>query len=274
MKSIAAYLAVMLFCSLSFGQNNIDSQVLLNSMDQSVSIRVQAVDGSGCYGTGVLIAKSLPDSKNDSTIRVNLVLTCAHLFKKDIMVTTAFDIKMSSSISVYKHRVNNNGTKIGEDQWFADLIFINYSRDIAILRVNGCKDLISNTVFYSDKIIRLGTPIYHVSCFIPYSYSVMGCMISNPDFILESDKKNTFDKIDCVAVGGSSGGGVFTMDGQCIGLLSIAYKGARCSLIIPIRCIRECASKNNMGWVFEGQDLPDISDLDKYIKDIKLKLYE
>jgi hypothetical protein len=253
----------MIFANTIFA--DIDKQVILNAYESSVSVRVSSpFKGVSQYGTGILITK---DSQN-------MVLTCAHIFKKDMVYEIA-DIKFIKDIFVYRHKVDSNGTKIGEENWKADLIYFDLIRDVAVLKLRNCN--ISTTTKFDSRILPVGTPLFHISCFLLHHNVFMTCNMSSPNMV-PNTSVNThnlfYDQIDLLCVGGSSGGGVFNKDGKCIGIIVMAFCNSRCSALIPFRYIESSMATVCMDWIVNDKDAPDSKCIDKYIEDIRNKIYD
>lgn len=121
-------------------------------------------------------------------------------------------------------------------------------QDLAVLWVEG-KFFNTNTVVFdlSGRIPKLGEPLYGVSspfgedrCFSTGVYSGVGREID--DLV--------FDQSTLIVFPGSSGGGVFTPDGKCVGL-NVIMKAQGMNYFVPIRRMQEWARKEGIEWALD-----------------------
>ena len=120
-------------------------------------------------------------------------------------------------------------------------------QDIAILEL--VTPLSDSTIFAKDQVYPTGTSVVHVGSMRGLYNSVTLGIISQTDRdILENGIM--FDQTCAISHPGSSGGGVYLLDGQCIGLL---VRGGNPGLgfIVPVRRMWAWAHKYNMEWALD-----------------------
>ena len=121
-------------------------------------------------------------------------------------------------------------------------------QDLAILRVEG-NFFNTNTVVFdlSGRIPKLGEPLYGVSSpfseYASFSTGVYSSIGRRVDGLV-------YDQTTLVVFPGSSGGGVFSTNGLCMGL-NDAMRESGMNYIIPIRRIQKWAKEEHMEWALD-----------------------
>jgi len=153
-----------------------------------------------------------------------IVLTAAHCVKAE-----AVDIE----ITLIKR------------QGYKDSVTINYLADVVSYMPDDDTALLKT---HSEIMDKVETPIY--SGPVPLRGSVVW-LVGNPDRMYAMVTKGIFTStnnmvkntklymVDAQAVGGSSGGGAYTDEGELIGITSVGRTGASLAGIIPIAHIIE-----------------------------------
>ena len=105
---------------------------------------------------------------------------------------------------------------------------------------------VSATFDLSDSIQPVGTPLIHCGSTLGLYNSIsLGIMSQTDRDLLKTGR--IFDQTSVMAYPGSSGGGVYTQDGKCIGLL-VRGVGAGLNFIVPARRIVPWAKKMKVEW--------------------------
>lgn len=240
---------------------------------QTISVKVKTSDGKGgeWNGSGVAITRKDSTGTND----VTFIWTAAHLFHhNNNIISIIFFGQSGTNDPIIDHAmleqpIVKNGEVIGKTNILAKLIKYSDSvsgHDLAVLKVDG-KFFNTNTVtFASDKELpRVGDPLYSVTS--PYGeinsfstgvYSFIGRM---DDYI--------FDQTTCVIYPGSSGGGIFSPDGKCLGLTTV-MRAPSLNYSIPIRRMRKWAKQEHIEWTIDPNfPMPSVDELRKIqIEDI------
>lgn len=122
--------------------------------------------------------------------------------------------------------------------------------DLALLRVRDSKFIKDNVTFYPESrgIPFVGMPLYHVGCFNGEEApgSLTTGIISQHGRLI---KGNLYDQVSTTNFRGSSGGGIFDTNGNCVGLLS-CRSGETLGYMIPTREIKKWAS-SEAPWLFD-----------------------
>lgn len=153
-------------------------------------------------------------------------------------------IDKETTVGVF-HDFISNGNRFARRGWVAHVIKADEKADLALLEVDHFAAVLTPGVeFYSGPVPAVGTEICHVGSFFgerfPGSYST-GVISAVGRF--DGDGDGPFDQVSCPAFPGSSGGGVFLMDGRCIGML-VRQSASTLDFLIPVRVIREWAKQN------------------------------
>lgn len=147
--------------------------------------------------------------------------------------------------------------------------------DLAILRVTG-KFFNTNSVAFdlSGRIPKLGESLYGLGS--PYgdwgTFSVGVFSYIGRDF-----DDWVFDQTSLVVYPGSSGGGVYTTDGKCVGL-SMIMKLPSVNYICPVRRMQEWAKAEGVEWALDPsipmpseKELKSLQRSDRVLRVIKPK---
>jgi S1-C subfamily serine protease len=136
------------------------------------------------------------------------------------------------------------------ERYRANVIAYSECEDLALLEIDEDNVILASTIFYrSDVPLELGTDLIHVGSVLGIRNSVSTGVLSRNDHI-ESDGPEIYDQTSVMGYPGSSGGGVFLRNGQCIGLL-VRGLGPGINFIVPIRRMREWARKENIEWALD-----------------------
>lgn len=243
-------IAVLMMASV----NLFGSEVLQSVTDRLQDISVTVVNNRGGQGSGVVTVRN----------GVAYVITAAHVVADERVTRTVIDSATHTSktmvsfpdVRVVKEIVEN-GRKVETITAYAEVI--RYSDadvgdDIAILRLRKHNLTQNSASFYLEKAIPLiGTPLIHVGSMMGIfgSNSMTTGILSQQGRVLDGQ---LYDQTSCIATNGSSGCGVYTMDGTYIGML-VRGAGQGFNFIVPIRRMLEWAKRNNAEWIFNGQVL-------------------
>lgn len=248
---------------------------------QKVSVNVlcpSKYGGSdGAQGSGTVFLSEI-DGKASAW-----VLTAYHVIKRqrevsDIINRTGSTKKSVSyrDAQIIQERVLA-GRIVGELKFDAEIISVDASRDIALLRIRDGEFSDVGAVFYLDSSIPLaGTELYH--CGAPGGKGTGGtCSLTMgivsrigvriPDFGGGS-KHGVFDQTDTAALGGSSGGLLaLKSDGRFIGMITLGLRGGDSfHWYVPARSILDWAKEINVNWLFDPTyDRPTEKDIEKII---------
>lgn len=142
------------------------------------------------------------------------------------------------------------------DTYKATVVICDTNADVAILEIKP-ETPVSTSPVALDADPEVGTPIWSVGCFFgssaPFSFS--SGVVSFRNRILRS---RMLDQNTAQAWPGSSGGGVFNVRGDLIGItLAIGATPAGqymagVGFYKPIRSIRKWAKEHKVLWIFQG----------------------
>ena len=206
---------------------------------QGISVKVD--NGAGC-GTGVLFTRDILDKP--SYLRV-FVWTAAHVvdnLRNDDGSYRDATIKMESRV---------RGEFINEVCLQAKVIALgdyHSGYDLALLEITEDCGTFPTAEFAGSEILPVGTELAHVGCCHGFEDSVSRGIISQTDRDLFDDGR-MFDQTSCPVYPGSSGGGVYTLDGKCVGLVTNGLPGL--NFFVPVRRMRAWAKEEDIEWALD-----------------------
>ena len=254
---------------------------------QDISVTVKAKSGfSSSEGSGVIFTRDI--KFNGGSKKVNFVLTAAHVI--DGLRSTRSIVDPTGSIKkivefqdaeIVKKLVEN-GRTVG--QLSVDAKVLKYSdakegEDIAILMIRkvGFVDVSGKVFTDKDGVgVPIGKQLYHVG-------SLLGEMGSNSmttgimsqigrTVSINNGPKTIFDQTTVTAFPGSSGGGVYLLDGQYIGML-VRGSGETFNLIVPMRRMVSWATQEKVMWVLNSSiEAPSFEEIEKMPTELQAKI--
>lgn len=202
----------------------------------SASVKVEVTGGSG---SGVFITRQVGEFVRTYVWTAGHVIDC--LRNKDGSFRNAKIYREIREKGAYK-----------DCEWFeARVIAYSNEEDLALLEILGDKlpsnsYPVSYTSFYYGDILPIGTELVHVGSAAGLYNSVSLGIMSQTDRDIEGCM---YDQTTVMGYPGCSGGGVFTLDGECIGLLTRGGPGL--NFIVPIRRMRAWAKEVDIEWALD-----------------------
>ena len=245
---------------------------------QNISVTIKAEgEYSKSEGSGVLITRDIDGKK------VTFVWTCGHVVDNLRNVREIIDDGRPRKLVEFKDpqivkELVEGGRRVGEIKM--DATVVKYSdaddgHDLALLMVRA-KDYGKDTATFrlkegEEAIVPIGTRLFHVGSLLGQkgSNSMTTGIVSQVGRTLG---KVEFDQTTVTAFPGSSGGGVFTQNGEYVGML-VRGAGENFNLIVPIRRIQEWAKENDLEWALDpSKKAPSVSRISEMaIEDSGLK---
>jgi S1-C subfamily serine protease len=207
------------------------------SVLQSITV---LVDTGGGRGTGVLVTRRLGKELH------TYVWTAGHVVKRGQKPNGTF-----RDVTVIQE-LRQGGLLTGTRTVSATVI--SYSDpergdDLALLEINVPNWTSVSAVFGATAVLPVGTPLIHVGCTLGLYNSTSLGIVSQTDRFLTGLPKS-FEQTSCMGYPGSSGGGVYSYDGRCIGLL-VRGAGPGLNMIVPMRRLRAWAAKMGVLWAID-----------------------
>ena len=196
------------------------------------SVRVD-VDG-GC-GSGVLVTRSF------AGIIRTYVWTAAHVVYRLKNVDGTF-----RNATIYRE-IRVDGVYQDCERVKARVIAYSAEEDLALLEILKDDYPETYTSFYYGCVPLIGTKLMHVGSVVGLYNSVSLGIMSQTDRDIGGKR---FDQTTVMGYPGSSGGGVYTLDGECIGLLTQGV-GPGLNFIVPIRRMRAWAKEVGVEWALD-----------------------
>lgn len=131
----------------------------------------------------------------------------------------------------------------GKDMYVPKILEVDKDADIAVLVIPK-PNTFSTSVSFSSVTPSVGTHIQHVGNFFgpslvdSYSEGVVS-------FVGRESEGHIFDQVSAPIFPGSSGGGIFLDNGQCIGIVE-KQAASTVTFVIPSRVLLEWAKKHNL----------------------------
>jgi len=181
---------------------------------------------------------------------------------------------LTNSTNFYFEIVQNftkNGEEVVVETNIADIV--KYSDpedeggdDLAILKVRDKFTLTTNSVVFdiSKKLPKVGSLLYSVGAPLKSNDSFSTGVVS---FVGRIINDLVFDQTTCVVYEGSSGQGVFTTDGKCIGIATLMMAPSL-NCIVPVRRMQKWAKQEKVEWALDPSiSIPSETEL----KNIKME---
>jgi len=269
------YVAII-FSLIYLTQHTIADDHLYSSL-QEISVTVKA---GFSEGSGVIITREVRTAPN-KTESINFVWTAGHVVDGLRSVRNIIEGGQQRKVVEFRDaqivkELVENGRRVGELKMDAKVI--KYSdaedgEDLALLMVRKTSFISSNAAFYEGggSPVPIGTELYHVGSLLGQqgSNSMTRGIVSQVGRVLNLGTGDgvVFDQTTVTAFPGSSGGGVFLSErskdkeGQYVGML-VRGAGETFNLIVPVRRMRNWASKNDVGWAIDkDEEVPSLENI-------------
>lgn len=215
-------------------------KVLIAERLAQVSVNVHASKG---MGTGVLLTRHTKDGK-----KLHLVLTAAHVVACNRAVTpSAEGPKISFEPLKVVVTFRHNGEVVRQNVYAAEIIQYSNAetgRDLALLKIVDPTFPDIDTPF-DLSVLRPGTDLFHCGNMFGLSESFSAGVVSQTGRRIMG---KLFDQVSMTIYPGSSGGGVFTADGRCIGI-AVLLRAPGLGFIVPAREVDAWANRAGCRWV-------------------------
>jgi len=207
---------------------------------QNITVKVES---GNAVGTGVIVTRRV------GTVTRSFVWTAAHVVDDSRKADGSFRLLYVS------WEVRECGRFVVTNKQPAKVIAYSdpeKGEDLALLEIL-CDDFLplreSATFILDESIPSVGTELVHVGCTMGWYDSVSLGIISQTDRTLES-APGMFDQTSTMGYPGSSGGGVYLLDGKCIGLLTRGV-GAGLNFVVPARRMQAWARDTGILWAMD-----------------------
>lgn len=205
---------------------NVSSDVIVDVLYASVSMRCSHAEPPEGIGSGILLHKW----------GRTYVITAAHVVRCEVKGT---------NFTMYAYQ--------GTNTWKLKLVNVSVGHDLALLRVES-PGLVGRSIRWFDPLgvpPLVGTRVIHIgNLFGDMSHSFSEGLVSRIGVSPSIDPDMDYDQSTAVVYSGSSGGGMFTLDGRCIGIVTLS-RGPQVNLFVPVRRIHLWARENDLLWLFE-----------------------
>ena len=202
---------------------------------QDISVKVVVGSGSG---SGVLFCRDVAGEWR------TFVWTAGHVVKRLQKIDGTF----RSATIEFERRYCGTILK----KWEREAKVVAYSNqytgeDLALLEISG-KYNSSSADFSENEIELVGTEVIHVGSSAGFYNSMSLGIVSQTD---REYRGKMYDQTSTIAYPGSSGGGMYTADGKCIGLVTLAV-GPGLNFYVPVRRMRAWAKKEGIEWAMDA----------------------
>ena len=202
---------------------------------QNISVKVVVSRGSG---SGVLFCREVAGEWR------TFVWTAGHVVRRLQKVDGTF----RSATIKFERRYCGTILK----KWEREAKVVAYSNqytgeDLALLEISG-KYNSSSADFSENEIELVGTEVIHVGSSVGFYNSMSLGIVSQTD---REYRGKMYDQTSTMAYPGSSGGGMYTTDGKCIGLVTLAV-GPGLNFYVPVRRMRAWAKKEGIEWAMDA----------------------
>jgi len=236
---------------------------------QEISLNVKS--GSS-EGSGIVVTRELKDD-DEKPVTVCFVWTAAHVVDDLRTVETVVETRSGTDRKRVRFKdaqivteLLQDGRRVGELKMDAQIVCFGEDVDLALLRIRKTNFIEKSAVFYLDEeILPVGTDLYHVGSMAGQKLganSMTSGILSAVGRVFDGQE---MDQTEVTAVPGSSGGGVFTRNGACIGLITRGVNyGDSFNYLVPVRSMRKWANKMGVGFAIDSSiDSPTEAELKK-----------
>ncbi len=261
MLKIVIAAIILLFTNVACAANKSTTQPSVPEHLRDISVTVSTPEGSG---SGVIVVRG-----HDTYI-----WTDAHVVDRERHVRNFIDPKTGKrgtrvefdDVKIVQ-AIEGNGNEVGRIIYVAEIIRYSNEKtgeDIALLRLRKKDAFKDSAEFYlQDRAPIIGTELYHFGSFHGASgeFSLSEGVLSKSG---RYERGRLLDQITCPHVPGSSGGGTFTRDGQCIGLVDLTVNPTW-GYITPVRRMKTWATKVGVEFALDPtKPVPDDKTLSLY----------
>ncbi len=202
---------------------------------QNFSVKVSAGSGSG---SGVLFCREVEGKQ-----RV-FIWTAGHVVSRLRRIDGSFKnatIKMESRVrGKYVNEIESEAKVIAYSNQYT-------GEDLALLEIIKECAMFNSADFAGDEIQKVGTEVIHVGSTAGFYNSASLGIVSQTD---REFRGKMYDQTSTMAYPGSSGGGAYTTDGKCIGLVTLGV-GPGLNFYVPVRRMRAWAKKEGIEWAMD-----------------------
>lgn len=227
MRPLLTSLLILLMCSSSLAT--------LPERLQDLTCRVCSGEA---YGTGVFITRKIGEDS------VAFVWTAAHIFQKEEGEFLPIQV---ATKEIQRGRV------VSETHYKAVLVRYDTTVDLALLMLDA-RNVIRVSVLFDTRTPPVGATVYHCGNPGGWDDTVTRGIISHTG-------RDGLDQIDAAVHPGSSGGGVFSVRGNLLGLV-LRGKSPVLSFFRPSREIAKWANDVGISWaVNDLAPVPSIEEI-------------
>ncbi len=273
MKLAKVLLMLALFVTPSFSQETtsvaVKPEVVNHLLKSCVTIICPTVKGDGpsghSEGSGFIVERESVGKK------FYFVWTAAHVVESIRVQENILDtnsgvyrtkVKFQDGIKVVQP-IWQDGSQVGKFEYKASVLCCDRVEDLALLRIQSNSCLFSNVTF-SDKFeaVPLTGQVVHVGSILGelYTNSVSVGLVAAHGRVIEN---KLFDQATFAGTHGSSGGGVFDLEGKCVGIVLMSA-GTNINFYCPLRRLKEWSEAQEVQWAIDSKvAMPEESQLSK-----------
>ena len=158
----------------------------------------------------------------------------------------------AKSISLSKRMVSVD-KPIGSLDFAAELVCASPKYDLSLCKVLQTDFVGTDTEFYADCIPDVGLHVYHVGSMLgpdgegSLSFGILSLLNRK----IPGLRALPVDQYIMTSAPGSSGGGIWTPDGRCLGLVTGGYYPSAITAVVPVRQMRDFAKEFNCEWALD-----------------------
>lgn len=238
---------------------------------QATSVNVKA---AYAQGSGTVVLRKVGE------VDTAFILTAAHVVRDLRDVSTSIvngeerkSVTYRDAQVVQEVPTTDQARIVGDRRLDAQVICVDSSRDIALLRVRATREFKQGAAFYTGEAVPpVGTAVFH--CGAPGGQDTGGTATLTAGIVSRTGVRiaeygganhGVYDQTDTAALGGSSGGMVCLRDsGQWIGMITLGLQGGDSfHWFVPIRNVRAWAKQAGCEWLLADGGRTTEEDLAK-----------
>ena len=241
----AAFTITLKYVNISLATQNKRQEQLISQLNQKIEELQQQLDkntgaennnpGSGSSGmTGNTPAQVYAQTVQGVVFITNTISSSHSGQVTEVSATGSGFIISEDGYIVTNHHVVENATSLtvtlyNDKEYPAKLIGSDSSNDIAVIKIeaeglHALKFGSSDDLIVGDQVVVIGNPLGELS------YSLTSGYVSAKDRVISSSGSLiNILQIDAAVNSGNSGGPVFNMNGQVVGIVTAKYSGTSAS---------------------------------------------
>jgi len=228
--------------------------------ETTVRVKISHSTKEWSFGSGTVVS---------STPAESLVLTCAHHFRPawddeqaNSRPKPPITIDLFGGELIQANKTGPAQLPCTERDWPTELVALNFGQDVAILRFQPKKTLPAARIVPQSWVPETGMKLISTGCSHGNDVTAWSTVVLDPSYLLfrPGEENMLMTKCQYQLTGGRSGGGLFTPEGDLVGLAAFAEPNEKAGLYVRpqvIRAMLKAVSQKSIQIELSADDLED-----------------